>query len=625
MRRANLTSRSPGIRTVLLVSIAGGLLLIMGSGYLLGRYHMQKNIKQLSYDELSIYGEVLRENIVHMMAEGANDAALEKELAGLKEESPSILSLRLLHVPIITRQYGRHLDEEPRNADESKALASGETVISDAFNGDETKLLFVHPFRARKLCLNCHEGVRVGDVLGAFSMVVDMSETMQHEAHSRRDMLVLSLGEAFLLFVMFYLLLDQLILKRLQRLQAGVEQMAEGDLQVQIEAGSDDELGRVMDAFNEMAARQRALMGTLDQDIREQSEQLGHMVEISQMLGTSRNLDEILRRMVASMAESVKVTYARIFLLGMINPQQFHEVASHPLHPLDGSPPGRGLLDDCPHLDQALRDGEPLLLHAADVDSIAERELLFFAGTQWVLCLPVIHQSKPLGIVLLNECRSEEREPVDDRKMHYAMALTQELAAAVSNARLNDQVVLQLEEASFALADAVDKKSAWTSGHSHRVAEVSRHIGQAMGLSHDDLALLYRAGLLHDIGKIGTPGSILNKEGELTPEEYAMLQRHPADGAEILGKMSSFQALLPIIRYHHEHFDGNGYPDGLAGEEIPLLARIVAVADAYDAMTSDRPYRPGMTTEEAVRRILAGTGSQFDPQVVEVLQQVKLE
>jgi|SRR5579864_171875 len=174
------------------------------------------------------------------------------------------------------------------------------------------------------------------------------------------------------------------------------------------------------------------------------------------------------------------------------------------------------------------------------------------------------------------------------------------------------------EQVIFALAAAVEAKDAFTERHTQRVGESARHLGRRLGLPEFALDTLYRGGIIHDIGKIGVPDSILLKPGPLDEVETARMQAHVTIGESIVRPLHSGSSLLPIIRHHHEHFDGRGYPDGLRGREIPRLARIVAVCDAFDAMVNDRPYRARRTTEEATAALLAGAGSQWDPEMVEL-------
>lgn len=168
-----------------------------------------------------------------------------------------------------------------------------------------------------------------------------------------------------------------------------------------------------------------------------------------------------------------------------------------------------------------------------------------------------------------------------------------------------------------ALRLAVDAKDTYTRGHSDRVSYFSVLIGKKLGLSNEELETLKNGGLFHDIGKIGIPDSILQKPIKLTPEEYSDIKNHPTIGAHILAPAKIFNDILPIVKHHHERFDGKGYPSNLMGEDIPILARIAAVADSFDAMTSDRHYRARFTNEKAIEELINGKGTQFDPIVVD--------
>lgn len=170
-----------------------------------------------------------------------------------------------------------------------------------------------------------------------------------------------------------------------------------------------------------------------------------------------------------------------------------------------------------------------------------------------------------------------------------------------------------------ALAASVDAKDRYTHGHSSRVAAYAREIARRSGFRAEELDGVYMMGLLHDVGKIGIPDAIINKAGRLTDEEYAAICTHPAVGAEILEKITDLPELKIGAHWHHERYDGRGYPDGLAGEAIPECARIIAVADAYDAMTSNRSYRGAMPQQRVRAEIEKGRGSQFDPRFAEVL------
>jgi putative two-component system response regulator len=194
-----------------------------------------------------------------------------------------------------------------------------------------------------------------------------------------------------------------------------------------------------------------------------------------------------------------------------------------------------------------------------------------------------------------------------------------ELVARVRSALKLKSVFDKLDSAEqviFALASAVEAKDAHTDRHTRRVAETARHIGERMGLPKSDLDTLYLGGMIHDLGKIGVDDAILRKPGPLDADELLKMRAHPIIGANIVKPLRSGSELVPIIRHHHEWFDGRGYPDGLRGADIPLLARIVSICDAYDALVNDRPYRPRRSPDEAIQILAAGAGRQWDPRLV---------
>lgn len=168
----------------------------------------------------------------------------------------------------------------------------------------------------------------------------------------------------------------------------------------------------------------------------------------------------------------------------------------------------------------------------------------------------------------------------------------------------------------------VEAKDAYTRGHSDRVSAYSVLIGEALGLSEDDLKTLKIGGLFHDIGKIGIPDSILLKTDKLDDEEYSEIKNHPAIGAHILSNATIFKDIIPIVKHHHERFDGHGYPGKLKGEEIPYLARIATVADSFDAMTSKRSYRDSLPIDVVKEEIKKNSGTQFDPEIAEVFLKI---
>lgn len=198
-------------------------------------------------------------------------------------------------------------------------------------------------------------------------------------------------------------------------------------------------------------------------------------------------------------------------------------------------------------------------------------------------------------------------------------AYQQSLRYAEDVRGLYRQLQRAVRQSLLGLANALEAKDPYTRGHSERVGARARQVALLLGLSAADAHTIAQAGLLHDIGKIGVPETVLGKSGPLGPAEWAQMRRHPVIGAQIVAPFEFFAASADAIRHHHERFDGSGYPDGLAARRIPRAARIVAVADVYDALTSDRAYRPALPRERALAVMRAEAGRTLDPEVVEAL------
>jgi len=240
-------------------------------------------------------------------------------------------------------------------------------------------------------------------------------------------------------------------------------------------------------------------------------------------------------------------------------------------------------------------------------------------GIRSFLVLPIILKKGLSGIMTLGYLKPPVHSQED---LFQARQLADQMAVALSNANLIKELDQLNWGALTALARAIDAKSPWTSGHSERVTSYSLKIGRVLGLSQEEIDALRRGGLLHDLGKIGVPAEILDKPGKLTEEETQIMRQHAQLGARILEPITAYAGVIPMVLQHHERIDGNGYPNGTAGKIICLGARIFGVADAFDAMTADRPYRKALGRERAIEIIKEESGKQFDPDVVKAFLEV---
>jgi putative nucleotidyltransferase with HDIG domain len=233
--------------------------------------------------------------------------------------------------------------------------------------------------------------------------------------------------------------------------------------------------------------------------------------------------------------------------------------------------------------------------------------------TRNILTVPLIARGSVIGVLqLLNRSGGEGFTAADLRRMQLFAGI---LAAAVANARLYAEQKRTFLEMVTALSEAIERRDPYTGGHVRRVVTYSVLLGQELGLTVEQLEELRLAAILHDIGKIGVPDQILRKPARLDADEAKVMERHTVDGAEMVGRIRSLRHLVPGIRNHHERLDGRGYPDHLIDEQLPLIPRIIGVADTFDAMTTDRPYRRALTAAAAAEEIRRLAGTQFCPQV----------
>lgn len=231
-----------------------------------------------------------------------------------------------------------------------------------------------------------------------------------------------------------------------------------------------------------------------------------------------------------------------------------------------------------------------------------------------LLAVPLTRDRQILGFLFAIDPQRGKFDSVDAKLL---TSVANASAIYAENALLYDDVHGLVMGLLHALTSAVDAKDSYTCGHSHRVALLSRELAIASGFDEADAERVYIAGLLHDVGKIGVPEAVLSKTGRLTQEEFEQMKLHPTIGAKILSDVRQVQDIIPGVLHHHERWDGQGYPQRLAGENIPLLGRLIGLADSFDAMTSNRTYRPGMPVEKALSEIGRCAGQQFDPYLAE--------
>ena len=369
-----------------------------------------------------------------------------------------------------------------------------------------------------------------------------------------------------------------------------------------------DERGNVtklMGVFKDITEAKRMQEETLARN-----RELSVMNDVAAAVNRSLNLDEVLDAVLDKSMKILGRCQAGIFLYDDES-QRLKMAASRriPSSTLDDE--AQFLPEDC-LCGHAFRKGKLL-----DVKGYVKNKR--FKGTKKnsdrVIIVPIPHHGRILGVMFFYPNKGYEPTGAELRLL---TAISHQVGVAVENAYLYKKLEDSYLETIKALALAVDAKDPYTRDHSEKVRRWSLLIAEKLGLDKDEIRDINFGSLLHDVGKLGTSELVLNKPGELTDEEYEEVRQHPQAGSELLASIPILKHASRIVLYHHEFFGGGGYPKGLEANNIPLGARIIAIADAFEAMTADRPYREAMDIETAKKRLRALAGSQFDPEVLEV-------
>ena len=347
-------------------------------------------------------------------------------------------------------------------------------------------------------------------------------------------------------------------------------------------------------------------------------------IALEALLATSRemmafdDLPALLERVLDRLSTIVKPDRAAILLVDAVNGTMFPR-AVRPV----GAYSSVSEFASSTVVHQAMAARDVFIVHDIRLDPrLQQADSVLLAGVRSVICVPLLGRSGPIGALYADKLGVEQFAP---ELAEYAAAFAGHAAAALETAQLYDERERHFRATLEAFARAIDARDPYTAGHSERVTAYTLVLARQGGHHAHEFETIRRGGMLHDIGKVGVPDAVLRKPSHLDPQERLQIEAHVTIGYHMLESVPFLGAALPSVRNHHERWDGRGYPDKLAGNDIHPHARLLAVADAYDAMTSARPYRAALPPEEASRRLRADSGCQFDPSVVEVFEAVKDE
>ncbi len=343
-------------------------------------------------------------------------------------------------------------------------------------------------------------------------------------------------------------------------------------------------------------------------------ERLAAIYEANQMIAAEHDL----RRVFECVLEQVfRLIPAHNGVILLLHPET-GELITEYARTRDGETPPREMAISRTIAMRSLHNGEAVIT----LDAMADRR--FEAGASIIaqkiasaMCAPLRNRQEILGVIYVDTRGT--RNAFDENDLQLLNALAGPAGIAIKNARYVQELERDHQENLCVLANAIEIRDHYTVGHTWRVTNFAIEIGRALGWTDEQIRTCRMGGVLHDIGKIGVEDAILRKASALTPEEYEVMKVHPERGARLMQDARSLVPLIPFALYHHERYDGKGYPFGLAGENIPIEGRVLAVADTFDAMTSNRPYRKGLDPEIALGELEKGKRAQFDPDCVDAL------
>ena len=351
--------------------------------------------------------------------------------------------------------------------------------------------------------------------------------------------------------------------------------------------------------------------------------ELSTLLKVSSSLASTMDISEVLQIAIESVVDLFDLETGAIYTIE--NNVLFLGATTPPLPP--GFPDSMRFapLADHPHIEKAVQTRGPVYLHDAGIESLsaAERVVVEARRLVSILYFPLLLKETVVGVFIIGT--TDRPRLFHSHEMELAYVLSSEVSLAIANAQLYEkarQAVTDISQAYNATLEGwsrmLDMRDHVTEEHTHRVTELTVALAQRMRFPDSELGHLRRGALLHDIGKMGIPDSILQKPGALSNEDRAIMQTHPEKAYQILSRIEYLLPAVDIPYCHHEKWDGTGYPRGLRGEQIPLSARLFAVVDVFDALTSDRPYRNAWKKEKALSYIREQSGKHFFPDVVKV-------
>jgi len=509
-------------------------------------------------------------------------------------------------------------------------------------------LIYVYrPIKNRPQCYRCHDPK--SKINGIIELTMDFSRQLKVINTLKKTLMTVNALSLVAMAVLLSMLLGHFILGPLKKLMNTIQQVERGDLSARVYLNTDDEIGIIGDSFNRML---RQIQELYEKDILKERElsrakaELKHkqvLEELNTQLKYKIKEIEAANKAITSLTKELKEK--NIKLESMVKRlKKINEIGRVLTTMLESQELLKSIAKACAevlNVDQAflhLKDENNRLLTIKYVEGLGvdttdeisvELSPIFekifqedkpiritnMSGikNKAVLATPLRFHGRTVGALIVQNKKDEEFSP---EEMEILSTFANQAVVAIENAWLYERIKTSYLTTIQALINALEASDRYTKGHSERVRRLVTEFARYLGLSMKDIEILEHAAVLHDVGKIGIEDNVLKKPGLLNTEEYNLIKAHPVIGDEILAPIERFEDVREAVLQHHERYDGKGYPFGLAAEEISLKARILAIADVFDAMMTERPYRPAIPYEYVIKELKSQAGKQFDPHLV---------
>ena len=638
----NVRTKIIGITVLVLAICLGSTSLFMS------RLTSQRMITSNS-THLSSLGRVVHRELESLM-QGGHEYKVQSLLENILV-TPAIISARILTTEGMILRSGTP-GETGRKTPNFKEYTDSATIIHR-----ETTLVHLIPIKNRSECFNCHG--EIAKHLGVIELGYNISPGLA-EVTSTNHFLLLT-GLLILIVVASALLITvtRVVNYPVELFNDCIKLVREGDLNTSITLRGRDEIAGLARSFNSMMGEVKILHDqtlkkerdisrvkaeldhkvmleelntqlqhkvkevesankavlSLSKELKHKNVELERMVdrlkrinEVGSVLTSIINHEELLKIIIKTASETLRVVKGTIHVnksnnnpitLTYRTNEGFEDIKS-----------GKAELDS--HFQDMLLEGKQVFRSKDSSSGDSEEKTL--------LGVPLRMKGQIIGGILLEENAGDTRTTRDDLEVLETMS--NQAVVALENAWLYETVKSNYFGTIQSLVNALEASDRYTKGHSERVRFLGLELARYIGLDYRELEVLEHAAILHDIGKIGIDSTILNKQAELTHTEFSLIRAHPIIGDEILGPIGTLEGVRTTILQHHERYDGNGYPYGISGEEITTKARVLAVIDTFDAMLTDRPYRKALSMEQALDEVKKGSGTQFDPAIVNAFFQM---